>query len=80
VPPSKTHCSDPHEALVMEGEGCLKDGAKPRLDLVDVHMFETIVSEFDVKCHNFFYNCFLIVIMFRQLSIRHARAIWVSPL
>ncbi len=58
----------------MEGEGCLKDGAKPRLDLVDVHMFETVVSEFDVKCHNFFYNCFLIVIMFRQLSI------WVSPL
>lgn len=37
----------------MEGKGCLYDCAKPRLDLVDVHVFETIVIEFDVKCHNF---------------------------
>jgi hypothetical protein len=54
VPPSKTHCSDPHETLVMEGKGYLEDGAKPRLDLVDVHMSKTIVIEFDVKSHNFF--------------------------
>jgi hypothetical protein len=54
VPPSKTHCSDLHEALTMEGEGCLKDDAKPRSDLVDVHMFEAIVNESNGKCHCFF--------------------------
>jgi hypothetical protein len=37
----------------MEAEGCLKDGAKLILDLVDIYMCETIVTEFDAKCHNF---------------------------
>jgi hypothetical protein len=64
----------------MEGEGCLEDNAKPKLDLVDVHMFKTIVIESNGKCHNFFYNCFFIVIMFRQLLILHVRTIWVFPL
>jgi hypothetical protein len=53
VPPPETHCSDLHETLVMEGKDCLEDSPKPRLDLVDVHMSEIIVIDFDAKCHNF---------------------------
>jgi hypothetical protein len=61
VPLSKTHCSDPHEMFVMEGEGYLEDCAKPRFDLVDVHMFEIIVTKFDAKCHYFLiiFSCLL---------------------
>jgi hypothetical protein len=37
----------------MEGEGCLEDIPKPRSNLVDVHIFETIVTKYDGKCHYF---------------------------